>query len=126
MNRDFCVSLTSNNLLHTIELYEGILGLEMRPLSHAIAMFKVGAVDIQVCQADQQQELLGLTLPTTGPANIMLTKFVESAEEVSEVQEKVREAGYIVVQHEHIQNGFSFQDLNGVTWLLEARPVTSG
>jgi catechol 2,3-dioxygenase-like lactoylglutathione lyase family enzyme len=119
MDRDFCISLPTDNLKQTIDLYEETLGLEMRPLSNAIAMFKVGSVDIQVCQSDAQDELLGLTLSSSGRANVMMTKFVETSDELDAVREGVRTSGYVIKDHERIPHGFTFCDGNGVTWLIE-------
>lgn len=119
LERQLRFSVTTTDIEKTASLYQNVLGLQMRPLSNAIAMFPLGYAELEVCHNEATQELLGVEIGDESRG--VLITILRTNEDI----EKIRQASLEFAVTElptDIEGAWSFTDFNGISWLIEKEP----
>ena len=116
--RQFRFTVLTKNISRSIKFYQEILGLNMRPICNAIAMFPLGYAEFEVCQASETQELLGLDLENQLSSGVLIT-LKKDANDIDLIFQNALNDGAVAIDSS-VKGAKSFRDFNGVTWLVEA------
>lgn len=115
--RELRISITTKNLTQSVDLYQNQLGLSMRPMCNAIAMFPLGYVELEICQDSESKELLGVGLGNQSPNGILMSvKRVKG--EIEAVVSNALSLGGERMDTD-VEGAAAFRDFNGIMWLIE-------
>lgn len=122
MERKIRFSITTNDLERSISLYRDALGLDMRPLSNAIALFPLGVAEFEVADSRDSRNLVEAEFDTAGTSGLVITLEFSSEARRNDVLEKAVAMGAERVLPLEEWHSPALVDFNGVRWSLLLKP----
>lgn len=110
-------SIVTNDIMRSQALYQGALGLSMRPLSNAILMFPLGEADFEVCHRDAARDLVEFDFEQSRTSGLLVSLQFLSEEIMDTAARKALGVGARVM-HQVESKSWTLEDFNGVCWRL--------
>lgn len=124
--RQIRFSVVTDDLEKSISLYRDALGLRMRPICNAIAMFPLGAAEFEVCQREATKELLDFEFPGQRANGLLISLSLDTEQQLQGMLEAAVNCGATRIDdREPASKTHLLRDFNGVTWSITvASPAT--
>lgn len=117
-DRQVRFSIITDDIEKSISLYRDALGLDMRPICNAIAMFPLGVAEFEVCHREASKQLLDFKLDGELASGLLISLSLGSEEQVDKAVKAALQYGATSVNNESNSNSRILKDFNGVIWSL--------
>ena len=113
-------SVVTDDLKGSLDFYQDVLKLKMRPFSNGILMFSFGEAEFEVCLRSEAMDLLEGTFSSGPTSNLMVSMVVDGSSELNFMHQSLADANIEMKYSSNKPFIFWFTDLNGLKWMIES------
>ena len=114
MERRVRFTIVTDDFEKSIKLYRDALGLEMRLLSHPIAMFPLGTADFEICDREHAKTFVGIEGSQLGGAGAVLSLKVASLAKAKKMIDAALDQGAEELNNSAVPKLRTLKDFNGL------------